>query len=128
MISKKVPKNSNLQTIIGMRIQQTNTKTNQKSLSLSTSRQVPSSSYASIGAIDPSVSDESRKEWLKNIKNAKYMDDDFFSSNTKFKYQKFDDKNFNADKPLPKTEVIIKPEKPKLDYTRLDVSSEFNNL
>lgn len=130
MISRKItPDKQQLDTIIGTRLQQTKIekKTND-TLQPKTLRVVETSPYAQIGAQDPYVSNEIVKSWLSETKNPKYMDDDFFAKSKTFKHQKFDDKLFNADKPLPKTEIIIPIEKPVVNNSRIDVSSEFNNL
>lgn len=127
MISRKLNKDPNLQTIIGFKLNKTNETKTADTLRLSTSRKSAISAYADIGAIDPEVSRIENRQWLTKTINAKKMDDDFFSTRVDFKRQKFDDKLFNADKPLPSREKIIEPEKPKIE-PRLNVMSEFNNI
>jgi len=129
MISRKVPKDANLQSIIAQRTISNNEQIKQKNTVISVkSRSTESSPYASIGAMDPHASDIEKKQFLSEVKNAKHMDDDFFGKSTKFIHKTFDDKYFNADKPLPTREKIIEPEKPVINNSRINVLSEFNNI
>lgn len=126
MISRKFSKDSQLQTIIGIRTQNINENKQNKTDTIYavTSRTVSSSPYAAIGAMDPRISmNNNERNVSKNIEH------DFFSTKKiQFKQQLFDDSNFNADKPLPSKEIIIEPEKPVVNSSRIHVSAEFNNL